>query len=127
MRDIDHRIRLLGQRHLADIADHPNNRYLTPDRADRRAHIWNTASGKLHAKLEGHEGTIFQVALSRDGRLAATAIPIGRGSQFKVHLPDAETVFRVATDSMSEDENAPQAAEEGEATWEASTMPWVHS
>jgi WD40 repeat protein len=41
--------------------------------ADGVVRIWNMLCGKLVANLKGHEGPILAVAISPDGRYAATA------------------------------------------------------
>ena len=56
-----------------DVLSGPRGRWVVTAGADRKAHVWNATLGKLHATLEGHEGTIFQTALSRNGRQLATS------------------------------------------------------
>ena len=40
---------------------------------DRSVRIWDTATGKQRGTLEGHTGAVYAVAVSADGKRAATA------------------------------------------------------
>jgi WD40 repeat protein len=73
----------------------PNGKVLAlagDDRRERHLSLWDTATGKKVASLEGHSRTIYGVAFSPDGKWLASG-----DSERKVKLWDVDRAMDVAT------------------------------
>lgn len=80
---------------ITSLAFSPDGRLLATGGFDRRIRLWDTASGKLLNKLEGHKVLIYSVAFSRDGQFIVSG---GAEALGNPPLPCAEVkVWDVAT------------------------------
>jgi WD40 repeat protein len=62
-----------GHTVVGSLAYAPNGKFLTTGSETGGAKVWSTETGWLHARLQGHAGTIRGVAFSPDGGTIATA------------------------------------------------------
>ena len=58
--------------HVSSVAFSPDGRILATGSYDRRARLWDVATGKEVFRLNGHTGLVNSVAFSSDGRILAT-------------------------------------------------------
>jgi serine/threonine protein kinase/WD40 repeat protein/tetratricopeptide (TPR) repeat protein len=65
-------LRRLDHPERATATWHPNGKVLAVGCADSNVYLWDAATGRQHAILQGHQGSVTQVAFSLDGGLLFT-------------------------------------------------------
>ncbi len=76
---------------VTTIAFHPRGTVVYSGSQDRTVRVWNAADGADRGGMEGHEGTVNSVAISRDGARMVTG-----SEDFRVRIWDPETRRLVA-------------------------------
>jgi WD40 repeat protein len=89
------------QSHISALAFSPDGRYLASanmfgsgevTKENRTIYLWEVASGKQIRALEGHEGAVFGIAFSPDGKLLAS----GTGNRWE-HTGYTVRLWEIAT------------------------------
>ncbi|MEO0448461.1 MAG: WD40 repeat domain-containing protein, partial [Verrucomicrobiota bacterium] len=69
---------------LYDATFSPDETLIATAGYDRRIHIWEVATGRLHRTITGHNGAVFDLAFSPDGSLLASASADQTGKIWRV-------------------------------------------
>jgi WD40 repeat protein len=80
----------------------PDGAFLVGGHSDGTIHIWETASGRVKAQLEGHEASVYDVAFSPDGKALLSASGDGTVRAWSVeHAREYGVLFRAKSQTTN--------------------------